>query len=398
MTAEQTKRRRTRANGEGAVWHDTARKRWVGTVTTGYDSEGKQVRRSVTGPTKRVVLERLRELSNAVDSGQTPAPRDFTVRRFLEQWLADVLPGTVAATTEVQYGNIVRLYIIPEIGQVRLRSLQAKDVSRMLQKLAASGKSPNTQRLARSVLRRALRSAEREGVVPRNVAALADGVKLGRPDNAGKALTPDQARRLLDHVRGDRYEAAFVVGLALGMRRGEILALAWDDLDLDGAPPRLTVTRNLVRLPGMGLRLQDTKTSGSRRTIQMPAQVVDVLRRHRLDQLQERLVVGPEWPEKPLGADLVFRAPFGTPADPDNFRNHTYRVTEAAGIGRRSPHQLRHSAASLLIAQGVPMKIVSETLGHSSIRITADVYGHLFDEAGAIAADAMTAALWGAEG
>jgi integrase len=97
---------------------------------------------------------------------------------------------------------------------------------------------------------------------------------------------------------------------------------------------------------------------------------------------------------RPLGADLVFRTPVGTAVDPDNFRNLTYRVTEAAGLGRWSPHELRHSAASLLLAQGVPLKIVSETLGHASIRITADVYGHLLEPAKAEAADAMERALW----
>lgn len=393
-----TARKRTRSNGEGGVWRDKARKRWVGSVTVGYDDDGRQQRRSVTGPTKEAVLERIREMQNAVDAGLDPAPRNLTVRKFLDLWL-EAVSGTVAPLTEVQYRNVVKLYIVPVLGQKRVRTLQPKDVTAMVKQLSEDGKSPNTQRLARSILRRALRWAEVEGMVSRNVAALADGVRVGRPDNAHKALTPDEARKLIDHVRGDRYEAAFVVGLALGLRRGEILGLCWDDLDLDGTPPRLTVRRNLVRLPGEGLQLsEDTKTVGSRRTIQLPAPVVDALRRHRLAQLEERLLVGPAWPEAPLGGDLVFRAPFGSPADPDNFRQHCYRVTEQAGVGRRSPHQLRHSAASLLIAQGVPMKIVSETLGHSSIRVTSDVYAHLYDEAGAVAADAMTAALWGAEG
>lgn len=383
-----------RGNTEGTITRNEARGRWEGRITTGYDGDGKQVRRKVTGATRNEVVKRLREMRDATDTGQEPARADLTVRRFLDQWLTDVLPGSVALRTEEGYAEIVRLYVVPHIGQKRLRTLTARDVAKMLTALETEGRSPNTRRLARSVLRRALRWAEAEGMVARNVAALANGVKVGRPDNAAKALTVDQARTFLDHIKGDRYEAAFVVGLALGLRRGEILGLSWGDLDLDATPPRLTVQRGLIRLKGRGLTLDDTKTAGSRRTVQLPAPVVDALRRHRLAQLEERLVVGPEWPERPLGADLVFRAPFGTPADPDNFRAHCYKVTEAAGIGRRSPHQLRHSAASLLIAQGVPMKLVSETLGHSSIRITADVYGHLYDEAGAIASDAMTAALW----
>lgn len=391
MTAGQ--RKRTRSNGEGAVYQDKARRRWVGTATVGYDGDGKQVRRSVTGRTKGQVVERMRELQGAIDQGQDPAARDLTVARFLATWLDDVLPGSVAASTERQYRDVVRLYVVPTIGQKRLRTLQARDVARMLRQLDEEGRSPNTRRLARSVLRRALRWAEAEGMVARNVAALANGVKVGRSD--GRTLTPDQARQLLAHLTGDRLEAAFAVALALGLRRGELLGLSWEDVTLDATPPRLTVSRNLTRVAGRGLALDETKTAGSRRTVHLPSPVVAALRTHRARQAEERLVAGPGWTERPLGADLVFRTPFGTPTDPDNFRNHCYRITEAAGLGRWSPHELRHSAASLLIAQGVPLKLVSEALGHGSIRITADVYGHLFDDAGAVAADAMTEALWG---
>jgi integrase len=129
--------------------------------------------------------------------------------------------------------------------------------------------------------------------------------------------------------------------------------------------------------------------------VHLPAPVVGALKAHRRRQLTERLTAGELWTTDPLGADLIFRTPIGTAVDPDNFRNYTYKITTAAGIGRWSPHELRHSAASLLLAQGVPLKSVSEMLGHSSIRVTADVYGHLEDESRAQVADAMTGALWG---
>lgn len=409
-----TTRKRSRGNAEGGAYHDKARGRWVGSVTVGY-VDGKQVRRSVTAKTKAEVLVRLRELQGAVDQGQDPARRDLTVGRFLDTWLADILPGTVTPGTLTSYQEIVRLYIKPTIGQKRLRTLQAKDVAGMLRRLETEGLPPrnvplsaNTRRLARSVLRRALRWAESEGMVARNVAALANGVKLNRTE--GRTLTPEQARALLDHVKGDRLEAAFAVALALGLRRGELLGLSWDDLTIDASPPRMVITRNLTRVHGKGLHIADTKTAGSRRSVHLPAQVAEVLRSHRAKQAAERLAAGPSWEPLPLGADLVFRTEIGTAIDPNNFRQHVYRATREAFTPKEerpekgepwpityqwSPHELRHSAASLLIAQGVPMKLVSETLGHSSIRVTADVYGHLFDEAGAVAADAMSEALWG---
>ena len=388
-------RNRRRGNAEGTVVWDKGRNRWRAAVTVGWADDGRQVRRWVSGRTKAEALGRLRELQNAADAGQDPAPRNLTVARFMKGWLGDVLPGTVAPGTETQYRDVERLYVRPHLGQKRLRTLQARDVARMLRALDADGRSPNTCRLARAVLRRALRYAEAEGLVARNVAALADGPRVGTPE--GQALTVEEARRFLDSLTGHRLEAAYGVALAVGLRRGELLALTWDDVDLDATPARLAVTRSLrrVRSPGepSRLALDDLKTRGSRRTVHLPGFAVEALRAHRGRQREERLAAGPEWVGLPLGADLVFRTPFGAAVDPDNFRHWTYRVTEAAGIGRRSPHQLRHSAASLLLAEGVDLKTISEMLGHASIRVTADVYAHLAEPALTAAADAAQRAL-----
>lgn len=406
-TPVATTRKRTRANGEGGVRHDKARDRWVGTITTGYDSDGRQLRRSVTGPTKKAVLDRMRESQTAADAGQTPAPRDLTVAKFLDSWLRDVLPGTVAPATLTQYRIVVDTYIVPTIGQKRLRALTPVDVAVMIRKLGTEyerkqkdakgnvviGVSPHTQRIARSVLRRALRWAEQEGSVSRNVAAIAPGVRIDADE--GRTLTPEQARALLATLEGDRLEAAFTVALSLGLRLGELLGLAWSDIAIDSTPTKLTVSRALKRIEGEGLVLQDTKTRSSRRTVYLPAQVVAALKAHRKRQVEEQLKAGPEWDAMPLGFDLVFRTPFGTALDPANFRHACYSATKRAGLGEWSPHELRHSCASLLIAQGVPLKVISELLGHSSIRMTADTYGHLLEPSKAEAADAMQSTLWG---
>jgi integrase len=185
------------------------------------------------------------------------------------------------------------------------------------------------------------------------------------------------------------------VALALGLRLGELLALAWGDVDLEGTPPRLTVRRSLKRIPGLGLVVDEPKTRGSRRTLHLPAPVVASLRAHRRRQLAERLAAGDLWEPLPLELDLVFRTEAGTALDPRNVRRAIGDLTDAAGLGRWSPHELRHSAASLLIAQGVRLELISEMLGHSSIRVTKDVYGHLVDELRGEAAAAMTVALWG---
>lgn len=301
-------------------------------------------------------------------------------------------PSTVSSSTTTNYRNVLTLYVLPHIGSRQLTTLKPADVTMMLNKLETAGAAPNTRRAARSVLRRALRRAQQEGLVSSNVAAIADGVRV--PVTEGRTLTPEQARTFLAGVVDDRLSAAFAVMLALGLRRGETLGLGWADVDLDGNHPTLTVNRSLKRLPA-GLSLDQPKTRLSRRTLYLPPPLVSELRSHRKRQAAEQLHAGPEWVPLPLGHDLVFRTPFGTAVDPDNFKNRTYKLTEAAGIGKWGPHELRHSAASILLAMGVPLKTVSETLGHSSIRITADVYGHLLEPARKEAADAAGKALWG---
>jgi integrase len=177
----------------------------------------------------------------------------------------------------------------------------------------------------------------------------------------------------------------------LGLRRDEVLGLSWDDLDLDAKPPMVAVRRQLQRREGRGLVLTELKTAKSRRTLALPARVAEALRRHRAAQAAERLAAGPYW----AGAGLVFTTPIGTAIDPNNFRRHLARVSSKAGLGAWTTHELRHSAGSLLFAMGVPMKVISETLGHSSERVTSEVYVHVQDEHRKIAADAMTRALWG---
>lgn len=420
------KRRRGRANGEGGIRKDTSRNRWVGTVTVRWEDVGhddgktvrRQVRKNVVGKTKREVAERLRELQGMVDKGVPVPDQQITVGAMLDQWLADVLPGTVAKPTEGQYRDVVRLYIKPRIGDKKLRQLTPTDVARMLRDMEEptaarpSGYSPNVRRLARSVLRRAIRWAETEGIVSRNVAALASPVRVERPD--ARTMTPEQARVFLDHVRGDRHEALFVVALSLGLRVSELLGLGWDDVNLDapdGQRATLVVRRGLKRVKGAGLIIDGVKTKTSRRTIHLPTQTADCLREHRQRQVVERAEFAGTWPEFPLGVDLVFRSSTGTALDPSNVWSYVSeaarhagaeyeddectRIRPGTGLGHWHPHELRHSAASLLIAQGVPLKMVSEMLGHSSIAVTADVYTHVLAPSRDDVAAAMDRALTG---
>jgi len=383
---EESVTRGRRGPGEGSIYR-RQNGLWVGSVDLGL-VDGKRRRRWVYGQSQGEVRDKLRSLQRVVASGAMPAPANLTVGRFLDTWLREFLPGTVSPRTEDIYANIVRTYLVPTVGSTKLGKLTPADVSRMLASLERRGYAPETRRKARAVLRRALRRAEQEGIVSRNVAAIADGPKV--PHREGRTLTPDQAKTFLCAVRGNRLEAAYVVALALGLRRGELLGLSWSDLELDGPMPLVRIRRQLLRHQGQGVLLSELKTAGSRRTLHLSEPVVQALRAHRSRQEEERMTAR-VWRNP---AALVFTSTIGTPLDPDVFGKSVPRICKEAGLGHWSIHELRHSCASLLLAMGVPLEVVSDTLGHASIRVTMDVYGHLLAPAKMQAAEAMRRALW----
>ena len=375
-----------RGKGEGSIY---CRKDgvWAGSADLGLQG-GRRTRKTVYGKTQREVRDKLRDLQRTVESGSMPAPANLTVERFLEDWLVRFLPGTVSPRTERIYRHSVRAYLVPSIGSIRLHRLTPADVSGMLSALEGLGYAPETRRIARAVLRRAIRRAEQEGIVGRNVAAIADGVKI--PKREGRTLTPAQAKVFLQAVTGDRLEAAYVIALALGLRRGELLGLSWEDVTLNGPMPLIRVRRQLLRHDGQGVLLADLKTAGSRRTLHLSAPVVNHLEAHRILQAQE-IRSARIWRND---ANLVFTSTIGTPLDPEAFGRTVPRICKRAGLGHWSIHELRRSCASLLLAMGVPLEVVSDALGHASIRVTMDVYGHLLAPSRMHAAEAMRRALW----
>lgn len=382
-------------------WNDK-RNRYEARITIGHDpGTGKPRRQLITGPDEKTVRKRLVEAEKAVEEGQPTKLDQRTTREFLEQWLDT--PGLRRESTTISYRDVVRLYVTPSIGGLKVVALTPTDIRRMLTNLESEGRSKNTRRIALAVIRSALSWGVEEGLLTGNVAKSVRGrytstndeeEDLTRVESKKKrTLTVEQARQLLRAAEGEPLEAAWVIALTTGLRRGELLGLAWDDINLEEA--ELTVMRALQRIPKKGLKLSATKTEGSVRTIRLTPIAVDALRAHRKAQLAQRLLIGPDWPEKPLGVDLVFRSPMGTPVDPDNFRNRTYQLTLEALGERWSPHELRHTAASFLYAAGVDIRIISEVLGHSSTRVTSEVYVHNFAEASDVAADAMAGILGG---
>jgi integrase len=213
---------RRRGSGEDSIYRDGDR--WRGAVSLGYDASGNRVRKKVSGRTRAEVADKLRKLRQQVDSGVVPDDR-LTMVAFLDRWLTVNLPGTVAESTEDDYVDTVRLHLVPALGRKGLAKLTVADLDKLWQVKRDAGYSPNSIRIMRTVLRRALGQAEREGIVPRNVARLSAAPRIRVRE--GRTLTVDQARELLDAAAGYRFEAAVVLALAYGIRRGEVLGLHW---------------------------------------------------------------------------------------------------------------------------------------------------------------------------
>ena len=377
-----------RGKGEGSIYQRDDGV-WIGAIDLGW-SGGKRSRKVVSAQTRGEVVKRLRELQPTIAQGIIPAPDRLTVAMYLNSWVTERIPGTVTTRTQELYERAVRDYINPSVGKIRLNKLAPSDVSRMLQELEGRGYSPATKRMARATLRRALRMAEQDGILTRNVASIAEGPKLDHGE--GRSLSPEQAKIFLQAVKGHRHEGAYVIALSLGLRRGEILGLCWNDIEASEGAVVLHVRRQLIR-DKSGVQLVDLKTVGSRRVLHLSRPLVEVLEQHRTRQDAEELVVGQRWKNE---HELIFTSNIGTPLDPEAFGRTVPRICKEVGLGHWSIHELRHSCASLLMAMEVPLEVVSEQLGHASIRVTKDVYGHLMPRSRAKAAEAMRTILYDA--
>jgi integrase len=285
----------------------------------------------------------------------------------------------------------VRLHLIPGLGHLSLTGLTVADVQAFLNAKSADGLSPRTVAYLRGVLRGALGHAERSGLVERNVARLARPPRI--PRRQVDPLTAEEARTFLDAIRGDRLEALYLVAIGVGLRQGEILGLRWPDVDL--AAGTLTVRHALARVDGH-LLLDEPKSMTSRRVVPLPGFVRVALVAHRARQVTE---IRPGHAEiEPLFADLVFTTTHGTPLDGISVTRRFQRVLKTAGLRRQRFHDLRHACASLLLAQGVPARVVMETLGHSAISLTLDTYSHVHPSVSREAANRMDKVLGGGPG
>lgn len=313
---------RRRGNGEGSI-HKRADGRWAASIDLGWEN-GKRKRKTIYGKTRREAADKLTTALRARQDGMPLPDERRSTAEFLRWWAQTVLPGTVKESTADGYRYMLHRYVIPHVGRVRLAKLGPQHIQSMLRALEADGLAPATRRQARAILRRAPGHAERWGFVARNAAALVEA-PAGSASRIDDALTPNEAKALLQAAADTPYKALVTVVLAVGLRKGEALALRWDDLDLDAGT--LTVRATLKRRPGKGLVLDIPKTARGHRTIPLPVVSVAALRDHHRNQGATRLAAGPTWRD----TRHVFTTPIGTPLDPDNLSKHFHALCDRLG-------------------------------------------------------------------
>jgi integrase len=357
-------------------------------------------RKSVTGETRQEVQRKLGALQRDIEQGLAPGDGRQTVAQYLTGWLETIRP-TVGAGAWLRHEEFARLHIIPALGRVALVKLTPQRVQALYAALLASpldkeqgpGLSGTTVNHLHGSLHKALDAAVRLGLVPRNVTELVDVPRMA--EHEIHPLTSEQSRKLLATLKGERLEALYALALATGMRQGELLALHWRDVELEGRGGRgaLSVRWNM-RHRDQVFTFKQPKTRASRRRISLAPEIVDALRAHRARQLAERLKAGSAWVGEQWDS-LVFTTEIGSPLAPDGAVRSTFtRLLRQADVPRIRFHDLRHTCATLALSANVNPKVVSDMLGHSTVAITLDIYSHVLPDMQEDAAATIAAILY----
>jgi len=350
-----------RGNGEGSIYRRQDG-RWVAAITR---PNGRQ--ESFYARSRSAAAAKLEEEVHKQSAGIAPPTGNETLTEFLHDWLESVRPQ-LRPRTWVRYEQFARLQLIPKLGRRPLGDLQPQELQSLYSSLVAAGLSPSTVRKVHRLLHVALVHAVRWGLVSRNVADLVDAPREARKEM--ETLSETEVRQFLTEARQDRLAALWLLAITTGMRQGEMIATRWTDIDLRRGS--LQVTGTLQREPGKGLVREEPKTERSRRRIVLGQETLAALHTWKSEQSDERLQAGANW----FQSDLVFTRPLGQPFDPDRLRRRFRALLQDAGLPRIRFHDLRHTAATLMMSRGIHPKVASDLLGHSTVAITLDLYSH----------------------
>ena len=358
-----------RGHGEGSIYHRSDG-RWAASISL----EGGK-RKTFYGKTRKEVQEQLKTALHQQQQGMLITGPQQKVGEFLTHWLEDAHKHAVRPCTYERYEAMIRLHLGPGIGHYQLQKLSPQHLQAFYAKKLDEGLSPTTVTSLHKMLHLALNRAVRWNLVPRNVCDAVTPPHVKRYEI--QPLSPEQVQRFLAAAAGHRLEALFVLALATGMRRGEILALKWKDVSFTTGT--LQVRRILTHMPaklnGKGGYVEaEPKTEKSRRNIAIAAFALEKLKEHRVRQLEEKLKAGPAWKEN----DLVFCSTVGGHLHTSRILFKQFKaLLKKAELPDIRFHDLRHSSATMLLSVDVHPKVVQEILGHSQISMTLDIYSHV---------------------
>lgn len=365
QNAAPAPKRRRRGKGEGTVYQRQSDKRWVTEITLEDGS-----RKALYGKTQEEVIAKKRQAEYEMKQGRFATGPQQKLADHLEHWFESVhKPPMIKLTTHVTQRKMVNKHILPALGHIQLRKLTTRQLDALYSRKLEEGLASGSIRLLHGILHEALEAAIRWQLITRNVC---NDVTLPRVEKREvQPLDKEQAVHLLKAIKGHELEVFLTVALVTGMRHGELCALKWQDINFDEGT--LYVWRTVSYITGHGFVETDPKTAKSKRKILLPSVVLDLLKQHHRHCLEIRLKAGSTWQER----DLVFSDKSGGFLNPDTLRRKFYKILEKAGLPKMHIHDLRHSAATILLSMGVSMKVIQELLGHSQISMTMGTYSHV---------------------
>jgi integrase len=364
-------------------------KSWTIVIEAGRDpatGKRKRIKRAFQG-TKREAEKEMARLIAEIEKGSYIEPSKLTFGEYLQEWLLDYGANNLSPTTRRRYGQIINLRVIPKLGMIPLQKLRPIHLQQFLREIIEEGRldkpgeplSADSIAYHHRVIHKALDTAFKQQLIQVNPADAVEVPKapaLEIEDEDGyeekvQVLTSDEVDKMLEAAVETPYYTLLFVAVRTGLRRGELLGLRWKDIDFRART--LSVKQTLAYTPEKGLFFKPPKSKKSRRMIDISGEVVEVLKQHKKKQAEAKLFFGQEYQDN----GLVFCQDNGRPMHPDTPSSWFPEFLERIGLPRLNFHCLRHTHASLLLQAGVDIKIISERLGHSSIRITYDIYSHL---------------------
>lgn len=367
------------ARGEGKI-RQRSDGRYEARVMLGYDQYGKEIRKSVYGKTKEEVRKKRRELLVQHEAGQLVNAPNIKFGDWVTDWLAKHAKISTELTTWENYVSVAENHIIPALGRIMLSKLTTKHLQDLYavkmtdgRKRGKGGLSPTTIRRMHHVCQAALGQAVKQGLLLKNVASAVSLPKMKRAERV--PLSAEQVKVFLQAAARERLYAAFYLLLATGMRRGEVLGLKWDDIDLDQGIVK--VRRSLRKTNTQKQQFAEPKTAKSKRALLIGKSAVAVLKEHQERQLAEIEAAG----EKYEKHNLVFCREDGHPLYPDVLNGIMDRILTAAKLPHTRVHDLRHTYATLQAQKGTPIKTLESLLGHTTPRMLTEVYLHAVPEA-----------------